>query len=90
MITAREIPPSVHNRGLSATGEQAIAEFKIRGAATTAETSFRGRLARALSRSDSIVWPSLLSMVNSGSLRSNGGGKLFISKMLASLFVGRW
>jgi hypothetical protein len=27
-ITAREIPPSVHNRGYSATGEQAMADFK--------------------------------------------------------------
>jgi hypothetical protein len=34
-ITAREIPPSVHNRGYSATREQAMAEFKTRWAATT-------------------------------------------------------
>jgi hypothetical protein len=27
-ITAREIPPSVHNRGCSATREQAMADFK--------------------------------------------------------------
>jgi hypothetical protein len=27
-ITAREIPPSVHNRGYSATREQAMADFK--------------------------------------------------------------
>ena len=35
-ITAREISPSVHNRGYSATREQAIADFKARWAATTA------------------------------------------------------
>jgi hypothetical protein len=35
-ITAREIPPSVHNRGYSATREQAMADFKMRWAATTA------------------------------------------------------
>jgi hypothetical protein len=29
-ITAREIPPSVHNRGYSATREQAMADFKAR------------------------------------------------------------
>jgi alkylated DNA nucleotide flippase Atl1 len=29
-ITAREIPPSVHNRGYSATREQAMADFKTR------------------------------------------------------------
>jgi hypothetical protein len=27
-ITARKIPPSVHNRGYSATREQAMADFK--------------------------------------------------------------
>jgi hypothetical protein len=27
-ITAREIPPSVHNRGYSATREQAMVDFK--------------------------------------------------------------
>jgi hypothetical protein len=26
--TAREIPPSIHNRGYSATREQAMADFK--------------------------------------------------------------
>jgi hypothetical protein len=31
-ITAREIPPSVHNRGYSATREQAMADFKMRWA----------------------------------------------------------
>jgi hypothetical protein len=35
-ITAREIPPSVYNRGYSATREQAMADFKTRWAATTA------------------------------------------------------
>jgi hypothetical protein len=35
-ITAREIQPSVHNRGYSATREQAMADFKARWAATTA------------------------------------------------------
>jgi hypothetical protein len=35
-ITAREIPPSIHNRGYSATREQAMADFKARWAATTA------------------------------------------------------
>ena len=35
-ITAREIPPSDHNRGYSATREQAMADFKARWAATTA------------------------------------------------------
>jgi hypothetical protein len=35
-ITAREIPPSIHNRGYSATREQAMADFKKRWAATTA------------------------------------------------------
>jgi hypothetical protein len=34
-ITAREIPPSVHNRGYSATREQATADVKMRWAATT-------------------------------------------------------
>jgi hypothetical protein len=34
-ITAREIPPSAHNRGYSATREQAMADFKLRWAATT-------------------------------------------------------
>jgi hypothetical protein len=34
-ITAREIPPSLHNRGYSATREQAMADFKGRWAATT-------------------------------------------------------
>jgi hypothetical protein len=34
-ITAREIPPSIHNRGYSATREQAMADFKMRWAATT-------------------------------------------------------
>jgi hypothetical protein len=29
-ITAREIPPSVHNRGYSVTREQAMADFKMR------------------------------------------------------------
>jgi hypothetical protein len=29
-ITAREIPPSVYNRGYSATREQAMADFKAR------------------------------------------------------------
>jgi alkylated DNA nucleotide flippase Atl1 len=29
-ITAREIPPSVHNRGYSASREQAMADFKAR------------------------------------------------------------
>ena len=29
-ITAREIAPSVHNRGYSATREQAMADFKAR------------------------------------------------------------
>jgi hypothetical protein len=29
-ITAREVPPSVHNRGYSATREQAMADFKAR------------------------------------------------------------
>jgi hypothetical protein len=29
-ITAREIPPSIHNRGHSATREQAMADFKAR------------------------------------------------------------
>jgi hypothetical protein len=29
-ITAREIPPSVHNRGYSATREQAMADLKAR------------------------------------------------------------
>jgi hypothetical protein len=33
-ITAREIPPSVHNRGYSATREQAMAEFKARWVAS--------------------------------------------------------
>jgi len=33
-ITAREIPPSVHNRGYSATREQAMADFKTRWAAS--------------------------------------------------------
>jgi hypothetical protein len=28
VITAREIPPSVHNHGYSATREQAMADFK--------------------------------------------------------------
>jgi hypothetical protein len=31
-ITAREIPPSIHNRGYSATREQAMADFKRRWA----------------------------------------------------------
>jgi hypothetical protein len=35
-ITAREISPSVHNRGYSATREQATVDFKTRWAATTA------------------------------------------------------
>ena len=35
-IVAREIPPSVHNHGYSATREQAMADFKTRWAATTA------------------------------------------------------
>jgi hypothetical protein len=35
-ITAREISPSAHNRGYSATREQAMADFKARWAATTA------------------------------------------------------
>jgi hypothetical protein len=35
-ITARKIPPSVYNRGYSATREQAMADFKMRWAATTA------------------------------------------------------
>jgi hypothetical protein len=35
-ITAREIPPSIHNRGYSATREQAMADFKRRWAAATA------------------------------------------------------
>ena len=30
-ITAREIPPSVYNRGYSATREQAMADFKMAG-----------------------------------------------------------
>jgi hypothetical protein len=34
-ITAREIPPSDHNPGYSATREQAMADFKTRWAATT-------------------------------------------------------
>jgi hypothetical protein len=29
-ITARQIPPSVHNRGYSATREQAMVDFKTR------------------------------------------------------------
>jgi hypothetical protein len=33
-ITAREIPPSIHNRGYSTTREQAMAEFKARWLAT--------------------------------------------------------
>jgi hypothetical protein len=33
-ITAREIPPSDHNRGYSATREQAMADFKARWATT--------------------------------------------------------
>jgi hypothetical protein len=33
-ITAREIPPSAHNRGYSATREQAMVDFKMRWAAT--------------------------------------------------------
>jgi hypothetical protein len=33
-ITAREIPPSVHNHGYSATREQAMADFKARWLAT--------------------------------------------------------
>jgi len=32
-ITAREIPPSVYNRGYSATRERAMADFKARWAA---------------------------------------------------------
>ena len=35
-IVAREILPSVHNRGYSMTREQAMADFKTRWAATTA------------------------------------------------------
>jgi hypothetical protein len=34
MITAREIPPSVQNRGYSATREQAMADFKAQWTAT--------------------------------------------------------
>jgi hypothetical protein len=34
-ITAREIPPSVHNRGYSATRARAMSDFKARWAATT-------------------------------------------------------
>jgi len=34
-ITAREIPPSIYNRGYPATREQAMADFKTRWAATT-------------------------------------------------------
>jgi hypothetical protein len=33
-ITARESPPSVQNHGYSATREQAMADFKVRWAAT--------------------------------------------------------
>jgi hypothetical protein len=33
-ITAREIPPSIHNRGYSATREQAMADFKAQWTAT--------------------------------------------------------
>ena len=33
-ITAREIPPSVHNHGYSATRKQAMADFKTRWLAT--------------------------------------------------------
>jgi len=33
-ITAREIPPSAHNRGYSATREHAMADFKTRWSAT--------------------------------------------------------
>jgi hypothetical protein len=33
-ITAREIPPSVYNRGYSATREQAMADFMARWTAT--------------------------------------------------------
>jgi hypothetical protein len=33
-ITAREIPPSVHNHEYSATREQAMADFKMRWGAT--------------------------------------------------------
>jgi hypothetical protein len=34
-FSTREIPPSVHNRGYSPTREQAMADFKMRWAATT-------------------------------------------------------
>jgi hypothetical protein len=34
-ITARGIPPSVHNRGYSVTREPAMVDFKMRWAATT-------------------------------------------------------
>jgi hypothetical protein len=33
-ITAREIPPTIQNRGFSATREKAMADFKARWAAT--------------------------------------------------------
>jgi len=33
-ITAREIPPSVHNHGYSGTREQAVTDFKVRWAAS--------------------------------------------------------
>ena len=36
-ITAREIPPSVHNRGYSATRDQATADFKTRWATPRSE-----------------------------------------------------
>src|SRR5262245_54345054 len=35
-ITAREIPPSVHNRGYSTTREQAMTDFKTRSSMLSA------------------------------------------------------
>jgi len=42
-IVAREIPPSIHNRGYSTTREQAMADFKAQWLASSNLGGFYGR-----------------------------------------------